>query len=178
MAALSSPSLLERQAQQRPHRMVLSLRQRLARARLSQRLPSARKYTKICEEAGWLQTKVMKAEGAPTTHYSVDDDKFLEWILEFLRNESEISENPGLSKIQESILTDTIPDTIPEATSKTPAPSKRKEKATDIPVPARSEDGQPPAISWQRRPPPRKSRSFFTSTPAAPPPSAAPSWTP
>lgn len=74
-----------------------------------------RKWAKVLTRQGVLETKVMRANGSPTVHYRLDMTKFSEWILKFLRNENEKSQEPK-EKIQDSIteitteLTDPQPD--------------------------------------------------------------------
>lgn len=38
------------------------------------------KYTKACGKAGWLETKLMRANGAPTTHYRIKQAEFMVWL--------------------------------------------------------------------------------------------------
>jgi hypothetical protein len=61
-----------------------------------------RKWAKVLVKQGVLETKVMRANGSPTVHYRLDMAKFSEWILKFLRNENEKSQEPK-AKIQDSI---------------------------------------------------------------------------
>jgi hypothetical protein len=42
-----------------------------------------------CIKMGFLQTEVRKAEGNPTVHYTVDQEKFVELIIDFVRVEME-----------------------------------------------------------------------------------------
>lgn len=64
-----------------------------------------KKYTQMCVDFGWLETKLMRANGSPTVHYKVDSEKFSKWICEF----SQI----GFVNFHKSI-TDTTTDTTTE----------------------------------------------------------------
>lgn len=41
------------------------------------------KYTRTCVKAGWLEAKIMRANGAPTRHYRIDQTKFVEWLGQY-----------------------------------------------------------------------------------------------
>ena len=48
-----------------------------------------RKYSAILEDRGVLETKLKKANGAPTTHYKFDYEEFIKWIMKFLQMDYE-----------------------------------------------------------------------------------------
>ena len=77
-----------------------------------------RKYTKICEDLGWLETKLMKANGSPTVHYRVDVVKFEKWICEFSQNRF-----VNFHKSITDTTTDTTKDTSFSDEKDTPQPS-------------------------------------------------------
>lgn len=41
------------------------------------------KYTETCVNAGWLETKNMRANGAPTRHYRINQAAFVEWVNQY-----------------------------------------------------------------------------------------------
>jgi len=96
-----------------------------------------RKYAKLCQEFGFLETDIRKANGAPTTHYRLNQKIFSEWIMEFSRIHSEKIQNPGFSNFSESLTDPT------DINSRGPAPSS---KSTNQPI------NQSPPIPWQRTP--------------------------
>lgn len=59
-----------------------------------------RKARKYLEEKGIIETKLIKANGAPTTHYKLNKEKFTELFMKFLQNK-EGSSN-GFVEINES----------------------------------------------------------------------------
>ncbi len=65
-----------------------------------------RKYTKQCEELGWLETKVMKADGSPTVHYRVDRVKFSKWICEFSQNYRKSNFHKSLTDLTTDLTTE------------------------------------------------------------------------
>lgn len=91
-----------------------------------------RKYTKQCEEYGWLETKVMKANGSPTVHYRLDREKFSKWICEFLQiyRKSNFSQSLTDSTTDLTTEIDDPPTPIFQPTTK-PTPS-----AKPLPAPA------------------------------------------
>lgn len=99
-----------------------------------------RKYTKFCEDLGWLETKLMKANGSPTVHYRVDAEKFSKWICEFSQN--------SFVNFDKS-LTDTTTDTTTEEKTSfsnekdTPPPSE-KPKTPRKPKTPKAEKTEPP----------------------------------
>lgn len=60
-----------------------------------------KKCAKLCVERGFLETELKKAKGAPTVHYRLDFDKFLDSILKNLGIHSEKFGN-GFSEISET----------------------------------------------------------------------------
>lgn len=54
------------------------------------------KYTRACVEAGWLEAKIMRANGAPTRHYRIDQPKFVEWLGQY--SDLSKSANPFVEK--------------------------------------------------------------------------------
>jgi hypothetical protein len=62
-----------------------------------------RQASKRSIELGFLETKLKKANGAPTVHYRLDTEKFMDSILKFLSIETEIFKN-GNSNNEECIL--------------------------------------------------------------------------
>lgn len=61
-----------------------------------------RKLTKQFSNYGFLETNLRKANGSPTLHYRIKQAEFSEWILKFLRIDSENFQN-GNPNISESI---------------------------------------------------------------------------
>ena len=73
-----------------------------------------RKLVKEFVELGFLETKLKKANGAPTIHYRIKKQEFSEWILKYFRNqESVISQN------QKCEIQETITKTNTKSTTKT-----------------------------------------------------------
>jgi hypothetical protein len=75
-----------------------------------------RKYTKACVALGWLETKVMKAWGAPTVHYRIKQREFMVWLRSarnegFLRNERNrpLPPDPLVSKDGSCEMKESIP---------------------------------------------------------------------
>lgn len=62
------------------------------------------KYTSICVEAGWLETRNKKAKGAPTRHYRVDGRAFLNWLNQQIGpSDLPKSANHGFAEISKTI---------------------------------------------------------------------------
>lgn len=84
-----------------------------------------KKYTKEFQDQGWLEIKLKKAGGAPTQHYRVDYEKFVNRIMKYFKMENEKFEN-GLSKNEQS-LTDSTTENISKITKeKEPTPPAKK----------------------------------------------------
>ena len=98
-----------------------------------------RKYTKQCEDFGWLETKLMKANGSPTVHYRVETSRFSKWICEFLQMENEKFTN---------LLTDTT--TYTTALSTEIEKSKSKPQPVDPRIVAEDPVQGPKATLHQR----------------------------
>lgn len=83
-----------------------------------------RKITKKFEDLGFLETKLKKANGAPTLHYRINPAKFSESILEFFSIDSLKFKNGNL-KIKESITKTTTKTTTKniQAASASPLPT-------------------------------------------------------
>lgn len=71
-----------------------------------------RKLAKRCVEAGWLETRVMKAKGAPTVHYRIKQPEFMLWLdskrpIPILSNErmDTAKSQDGYCEMKESIDT-------------------------------------------------------------------------
>ncbi|MFW6027027.1 MAG: replication protein, partial [Candidatus Woesearchaeota archaeon] len=59
-----------------------------------------RKAKNYLEEKGIIDTKLIKANGAPTTHYKLNKEKFAELFMEFLKNKEDASN--GFVEINDS----------------------------------------------------------------------------
>src|SRR6056297_1761831 len=59
-----------------------------------------RQAKKYLEDKGIIETKLIKANGAPTTHYKLKKEKFTELFMKFLQNEEGISN--GFVEINET----------------------------------------------------------------------------
>lgn len=70
-----------------------------------------RKFSKQFEEAGFLETKLKKANGTPTLHYRIKRGEFSEWILKNLGIETEKFQNPNPNISESSIYTETTTET-------------------------------------------------------------------
>jgi hypothetical protein len=93
-----------------------------------------RQATKRCVELGFLETKLKRANGAPTMHYKVDGRKFMDSIMKNLRIESEKFENQIPKNLRmdsekfEDVLTETTTEITTENTSSSsPTPSRNKD---------------------------------------------------
>lgn len=78
-----------------------------------------RKFAAQCEEMGFLETKLKKANGAPTIHYRLDMELLARAILKFLGMDSETTSERILEPLQEP-LTETTTTTTTERVNGTP----------------------------------------------------------
>ncbi|MGG3873189.1 hypothetical protein [Brevibacillus laterosporus] len=96
-----------------------------------------RRSTKRLEELDILETKLKKANGAPTVHYRLKKDQFSESILKFLQNRilknSRIhSEVSLVSSISNKLLTQITTEDIYIPDSKKPKNQKPKKKYAEF----------------------------------------------
>lgn len=62
-----------------------------------------RRATKKLKSLGFVETKLKKANGAPTLHYKVDTEEVSEWILKKLKNGNTINSSNDSKETQESL---------------------------------------------------------------------------
>jgi len=80
------------------------------------------RYSKVMVDAGFLETKLLKANGAPTVHYKVSISDFQKWIVKFFNNGKLNSLTMESEEIEQS-LTETTTETT---TEKKDTPRKKR----------------------------------------------------
>lgn len=93
-----------------------------------------RKLSRQLEDLGVLETKVKKANGAPTVHYRFDTEKFKDLILKFLGMETE--------KTSESLTETTTETTTKEDIHISPLPGMEEDLSPPQPKPEKAYDGR------------------------------------
>lgn len=95
-----------------------------------------RKWAKAMGEKGlgFLETRVMKANGSPTVHYRLDMQKLSESFLQFLRNED------GKTQERNAKISDSLTETTSEITTNAP---QQDESNDDSPIEPPAESAEP-----------------------------------
>lgn len=87
------------------------------------------------KEMGLVETKLMKANGAPTLHYKLDYDKLVQWIVTNCNNgksQNVTIDYNNMSQSLTEITTETTTETTTEITTlKDNMPSDQKERSKD-----------------------------------------------
>lgn len=87
-----------------------------------------RRATKKLKSLGFVETKLKKANGAPTLHYKVDTEEVSEWILKKLKNRNLTNSSNDSEETQESLTKITS-----EITSETSTDINMSGNPTQIP---------------------------------------------
>lgn len=75
-----------------------------------------RRATKKLKSLGFVETKLKKANGAPTLHYKVDTEEVSEWILKKLKNGNLTNSSNDSEETQESLTKITTENTTKTTT--------------------------------------------------------------
>ena len=89
-----------------------------------------RRASKVLKELGFLETKVKKANGAPTLHYKLDMDVLSESIVKKLKNRNQINSRINSEVPQESL---TVDDTVND-NSRKDSPAKAEQSSLVVGV--------------------------------------------
>lgn len=102
-----------------------------------------RKWSKRMVEEGYLETKVMRANGSPTVHYRLNMRKFSESFLKFLRNyETEKSQEPKPKNA------DSITETTSETTQRVQTETTSHVEKSNVDFSRGSAETQPQQSSF------------------------------
>ena len=105
-----------------------------------------RKWVKVFQDAGWLETKIKKANGNPTVHYRFNFDTFSVSFLEFLKERNQRNSGNDTLKTSESLTettTQTTTEIASEKASLAPPPETHEPKDEIVTY---SEHGSPDEI--------------------------------